>query len=296
MIVTQNGKGTPKSAAPTIDDIYYAIKEGRMRARRDIIEALMMAIDKKSGMQQFNFGVLSSKAISDASVDASSFVRAGAYTEPYPFCFYRASVQYDDEKQPIGQSYVVFRHKSEEGVAVVHLCHSDDHLIAVHSVNTLNVMEHPKDPTRLGVQVRVLEAEIKYWCEATNDPYGLKCTPEYMSEGAVTVMGLTMILNTKGIRKETTPPPRKPNMARERTGKPLLPYVTHVYTNVYMRAVKDGPKGTHASPRPHMRRAHVRTYRNEDGSVHHHKAIDAMLVNWDGTPLQRGQYEVDSNE
>lgn len=75
---------------------------------------------------------------------------------------------------------------------------------------------------------------------------------------------LWMILNTKGVEKRVVQPDEKLNKARERNGKdPLKPY-TVVDTKAYITALRETERmeeedgGTHASPRPHLRRAHLR--------------------------------------
>jgi hypothetical protein len=106
-------------------------------------------------------------------------------------------------------------------------------------------------------------------------------------------MGLIMILNTKGVLKERTAPPAKPNKVRAARGVPLIPYTTKVYTTVYNQSVEKGPVGTHASPRPHRRRAHIRHYPKTERHEAYTKPIAAMLVNWNGEPLPaRAEYEV----
>ena len=88
-------------------------------------------------------------------------------------------------------------------------------------------------------------------------------------------------------------PPAKPNKARAAKGRPLLPYTTRVYTAVYNKAVEAGPVGTHASPRPHIRRAHIRHYPKTEKHEAYVLPIAAMLVNFDGRPLEaRKEYVV----
>ncbi len=75
------------------------------------------------------------------------------------------------------------------------------------------------------------------------------------------VAAMTMILATKGVGIRREPAPAKVNAKRERAGKPAYPAVTHVDTRAYFDAMRrTALGGTHASPVPHLRRGHVRTY------------------------------------
>lgn len=101
-----------------------------------------------------------------------------------------------------------------------------------------------------------------------------------------------MILHTRGVRKTRVCPSDKQQAARAKAGKPPLPYTTTIDTREYFEAMRNSERrgGTHASPRPHLRRAHLRRYQKEDGEKI--VPIPASLVNWDGTPLQREAYRV----
>lgn len=75
-----------------------------------------------------------------------------------------------------------------------------------------------------------------------------------------------LVLNTKNIPTERIVPAEKLNRARVKSGKePLQPY-TKIDTEAYVTALRETErmegegKGTHASPRPHLRRAHLRHY------------------------------------
>jgi hypothetical protein len=89
------------------------------------------------------------------------------------------------------------------------------------------------------------------------------------------VVGLSMILSTKNIPVRVEEVSEKLNKKRVASGKQPLVRVTHVDSSRYHAAIKNTrEKGTHASPVPHMRRGHLRTY--ADG---HQIWIKDMLVN-----------------
>lgn len=101
---------------------------------------------------------------------------------------------------------------------------------------------------------------------------------------------LWLILNTKGVPQEIIEPAAKLNKARARIGKPaLLPY-TKVDTVTYINALRETERleaggGHHASPRPHLRRAHLRHMRS--GAI---VPVMATIVNG-STDLKLAQRE-----
>lgn len=89
------------------------------------------------------------------------------------------------------------------------------------------------------------------------------------------ISALSMILCTKGIRLRREEPPAKLNKKRVKHGKPPLTLVTHVDARAYFEAAANTDKGgTHASPIPHLRRGHIRQYR--DG---HKTWVKPMFIN-----------------
>lgn len=77
------------------------------------------------------------------------------------------------------------------------------------------------------------------------------------------IAAMTMILATKGVGLRREPVPVKVNAKREKAGRPPYPSVTHVDARQYFDAMqRSALGGTHASPVPHLRRGHVRTYQD----------------------------------
>lgn len=83
------------------------------------------------------------------------------------------------------------------------------------------------------------------------------------------VMAGLMILNTRNVERETVRVPDKLNKARTKNGKPPIPpydrvnaapYVTAIMMRGKQRERSEGQGGTHASPVPHLRMGHPRTY------------------------------------
>jgi len=291
-------------SAPTLDDIFARVKAKKLLGSENVKTLFDKVLTPKSNLtshiEQFNFGVLRTKDIIDAEREGHEFIREGLFQLPYPVCLYRCQVHYE-EGPPVGMALLlvdtynpsspvhVGDGNDREGYACVAFTMSDTHMTAMHTINTLGWKE---EPTGTAVQFEIPKDEATFWeLTAYTGSDGKKMALQDMCEGCQLSIGLTMILNTKNIHKERVAPPTKPNKARERAGKPLLPWVTRVYTGVYNQATEPG-EGTHASPRPHRRRAHVRHYPATPYREAYKKPIAAMLVNWDGKPLERGQYEV----
>lgn len=288
---------------PTLDDIYEAVKSKKLMASENVAglfrEVITPNSDFHSHVEQFNFGALHSKDIRDAEREGHEFIKHGLFQLPYPVCLYRCQVHYPED-EPLGMSLLLVdgQHDREKvnphdkpGFACVSFTHDPKYMIAMHSINTMIWKDTPEGTA---IQIEVPRKEHAYWQETCSSDNG-QLTLTDMAEGSLVAVGLTMILNTKNIRKERAAPPEKPNKARAKAGRPLLPWVTKVFTGVYNRAVQPG-EGTHASPRPHRRRAHVRWYGPTAYREGYHKPVAAMLVNWDGAPLERGQYEVHGDE
>lgn len=296
---------------PTLDDIFEAVKKGTLMASPNVSKLFKNVIVPSDGtgratssdfynhVEQFNFGALQSKDIRDAEREGHEFIKHGLFQLPYPVCLFRCQVHYPDG-EPLGMSLLLVdaqyerdRHNPDEkpGFACVAFTHDTKYVVAMHSINTLVWKDTPEGTA---IQIEVPRKEHAYWADTVSSSSG-ELTLTDMAEGSLVAVGLTMILNTKNIKKERTEPPAKPNKARAAAGRPLLPWVTRVFTGVYNRAVQPG-EGTHASPRPHRRRAHVRYYGPTAYREGYHKPVAAMLVNWDGAPLERGQYEVHDGE
>jgi len=277
-------------APPTIDDIADALKSGKLYASPQITAALKVVV-RMGDRELFNFGPLTLDTVREAQREAIDFVSHGHFVMPYPVCMYRSSIKYDNAD--VGSTLITVTGNSKElaptggeGVAVIRVIKASGVLFAMHCIATEKT-QLQKDG--LAIQIEIRDHEINYWDEYLADKDEMQWQ---LTEGALCMLGMTMILNTKGVLKERSPPPVKPNKIRAKQGRPLLSYVTRVYTNVYNQSVAPGT-GTHASPRPHRRRAHVRHYAATETREAYNLPIAAMLVNWDGRPLEaRKEYRV----
>lgn len=299
---------------PTLDDIYEAVKSRTLMGSKTVVDLFESVVaardgtvrspqsDLSSHVEQFNFGMLSTETIAEAEREGHEFIRHGLFQLPYPICLYRVKLKYAHDPDPIGVTLMVVdadykvagltHPDGVKGFACVSFTHDRRHMTAMHSINTLQ-WEMQED--KVAVKITIAREEADYWQSTAQASDGTFITLRELAEGSQLAVGLTMILNTKHIRKERVAPPEKPNKARLKQGRPLIPWTTRVYTAVYNRAVQPG-EGTHASPRPHRRRAHVRHYPATAYREAYVRPIAAMLVNWDGKPLERGQYEVHGDD
>lgn len=283
-----------KRIAPSIDDIYTALKKKKVVCTDRTMKYIVLAFSKEITLERFHFGKLSQQAINDAVLEGLEFIEYGVFQIPYPVCFYQTSLDIDGKgTEVVGESFLLVAAEDGKRLGVVQFIQSGDDIVAIQCVARLEIQHDPASNMQRALPLELPYEEARFWEKRIALESGRTPNPQELVDGGFAAVGLTMILNTKGIVKERKAPPEKPNKARAARGLPLLPYTTYVHTNVYSRAVEPGT-GTHSSPRPHRRRAHVRVYRNEDGSIKKRMPIAAMLVNWDGKPLERGQYEVKS--
>lgn len=293
-VFSRGGEFETISAAPTTEEIHQAMKLGKWRGTEPVKGALQVLFEMQH-VEQFNFGPLSLDTIREAQTEAVEFIEYGALTLPYEECVFRCSVQFDN--RTVGFHIFSVLKKWDDGrqrIASLGSIHSEQHMLTFRSDNMMRV-EEIKGKGR-GIVSSIPKMEIAYWepmIGTIGDGTFLTGNGEIIGEASLLMMGMVMILNTKGVLKERTAPPAKPNKVRAARGVPLLPYTTRVYTSVYNAAVRAGPAGTHSSPRPHRRRAHIRHYPKTEKHEAYTLPIAAMLVNWDGKPLpDRAEYVV----
>lgn len=123
---------------------------------------------------------------------------------------------------------------------------------------------------------RSAPAMLRYLNGPGSDRINQGTTPEGAAAGNCgdPLMTALMILNTRGIERETVEPPPKLNKSRMRSGKPPIPPYDRIDSGPYVTAIlsrrrpRGEPKGgTHASPTPHIRLGHPRTYANGSRSL-----------------------------
>lgn len=139
---------------------------------------------------------------------------------------------------------------------------------------------------------KIIPGENKYSMNVVCNPMRLPEKSLYAEATSVCdpVAIMNVILNTKNLVTERVTIPKKVNEARERQKKPRLMDYTVVRIDQYRAALRETErmetKGTHASPRPHLRRGHIRHYDDHD------VWIRDMIVNAHKGGLDREEYRV----
>lgn len=108
-----------------------------------------------------------------------------------------------------------------------------------------------------------------------------------LSQISFRVMQFLCALECKNVRVESAAPDAKLNAARARKGKlPLVSYKVLTLDSTPKRIADSRGGGTHASPRTHLRRGHIR--RLAAGNVW----VNSTVVNGKSTGLVLKDYEV----
>lgn len=203
--------------------------------------------------QWFDFGSVKYSGL--RATDWTPFAEAGLIDLPYPLTAFRVHLDIGDVGKIV------------------------DHLDLVW----LAKQERPGEPIEIfSVLVDALSTE------ALGGAHYFKCTKAALQAHKLTFKDhhshfffvLWLILNTKGVGQELVSAPEKLNRARSKSGKMAIQPYVHVDTQAYVTALREtermesGEGGTHASRRPHLRRAHLRHL--HDGRI---IPIMAMIVN-----------------
>jgi hypothetical protein len=122
----------------------------------------------------------------------------------------------------------------------------------------------PWTPTPQQIRDVVLNWQIVGSAVGPDQLHGM---PDFVREFIPTQQDVD-IIGDAGATRETVTAPEKLQRARRRSGKPPIPPYERVPTEAYVTAImaRGAPKlrgegmGSHASPEPHLRRGHIRTY------------------------------------
>lgn len=117
-------------------------------------------------------------------------------------------------------------------------------------------------------------------CEGETD----ESFQSFMMGCVAMVLRLSILLNTKGLKKRHEPVPVKLNQKRARSGKPPLDAVTYINLD----GVSNSTGSTNEREMPmHLRRGHIRHY--DDGSV---TWVRDTIVKADGPLKDRVRYQI----
>lgn len=227
----------------------------------------------------FNFGTISKNSLDKLYEDAHKHSAAKmSFVFPFPNFAFRYTNE--ENGQALGVTLVNFQHKSASESFNLMLCFSHKQNGSVQIIGGHMQLNVPNPSFH-----HFRSINPNNTIEESRLIYKLTVMP---------IFALCLALSTKNIPKVTEIPPPKLQQKRAKEGLPPLPYTTNVNLNAYMIArnnTESGNTGTHASPRPHLRRAHLRTIMRGEETIT--IPVQQCMVNWDGeSPLIREEYKV----
>lgn len=261
----------------------------------DLIKALKAAVEVA---EWFDFGELEADAGVRASLDARPFRRAGLMKPPYNLCVWRTRLSSRDRDpgaslQPPRDALLIIIAATPENVDALNR-NIGSPLTANHDSIVFVVLTAEDGFTQLVDTIRI-KSVLPEALPNMPDAEGV-----YQVHTGMLYDALWLVLNTKGIRKTVDVPDARLNKARARLGRAPLRQVTRIDAAQYMRALDETERmerdGHHASPRMHLRRAHLRWLKAERYSPEAKArpiVIEATIVNMDSDSVAvRERYEV----
>lgn len=196
-------------------------------------------------VEWFDFGDPSEDIFHNQIEPLKEIIKNNLFSMPYEQCFFRTSAK--DQKQRKAQILIcIQKMQKEDGCICI--------IFALYEDNKSNFYATAQDFFTLKANEKGVQIG-KYNKENTEDA------------GARLFLCLWMILNTRNIPKTVERRNKHEDRKREQKGLPRIGGITHIGTRAYETALRETQNmertGTHASPRPHLRRGHIRTY--EDG-------------------------------
>jgi hypothetical protein len=205
----------------------------------------------------FNFGTLANEVIIDTSSRAFPLYNKGHLPAPFPVWIgaheFPMQIYKDEAPRTIWCAYVV-RHNDDGSFIVTELWmrgRGRDCLYAIAG----NLLVRSNGSRWSGEGASGLPNDLLPGYGGSQDA----------------VLAMLMLLNTRGLPVTRNSPAPRLNAARAKSSKPPLPAHWSVDVTTYATALREtnrrdrgAPAGTHASPTPHLRRAHMRNLRTGD--------------------------------
>jgi hypothetical protein len=252
----------------------------RLSPDSDLAQDAESRINSISTAQVFDFGRVPEEVLKEQAIRSGPLMHEGFVRPPYEYVLYWYTLT--DIEYPIeGQTsidYVTLVFQKDAGAEpkdnvyrVVDFVRAPPGF--ADSVNARQDRDLPKVPRGHSVFALlaigdIMPLEPDRWNGTLSWQSGTQHLTEEQksrSVGALAdgVAGLSMLLCTDNIGLRHEPAPRKLNAKRAKSGRPPYPGVTYVNVGQYLRARENTARGgTHASPVPHLRRGHRRTYAN----------------------------------
>lgn len=212
----------------------------------------------------FDFGLIDVVTLLEAAEDALPFLDAGLVYLPHDNCIFRARlITYDPEVEvAYRELLLVARTAVPPGTFMDYPMH------APNITDRERGFGRVYGPAQLALEAYVIGTQAEDIVIASAVTVDCKlarhATENEEHQPAHKIMlAFWLMLNTKNIATRVHEPDAKLNRARIKAGKPILQRVTYVNANQYLQALDatqemERARGAHASPRMHLRRAHLR--------------------------------------
>jgi hypothetical protein len=271
----------------------YAKQGGQLSERYE--RCMIFAILVVHQGEWFDFGSLTNDLFLERTFDAIPLMANGLLRMPYECTIFTHTFKFD-AVAPSNENYV----HQEPWM-------QDFYLVVDPRISDLDIPE-AKDHDFLIMEFRIEIFQHLGWCLMPRIVVGTSFTPtssdaSYRAEvffnplelddtklakevnsACDPVAVLNIVLNTKNVRLDRIEISPKLNRARERQRKPPLKSYTVVHTNEYISAMREGVRmaaaGTHASPRPHLRRGHIRHLVSHKEIWIHDTIVNAHKGEW----------------
>lgn len=230
-----------------------------------------LAIDAVIHGRMIDFGHLPWKVIDRAATRVAEVWEGGPFVSP----FTAAWLMYHTSEADTGVHLIQPRENHYEVTELQPCLFGDVTALAICDRALIWSGVNTQDQTCAGIP------SVLRYLEGYKDTNGA-VTPGIAAMGNLVSRLFTalLILNTRNIERTTITADAKLNKARAKSHKPPIPPYDRVTTAPYVTAImarhqhSEDRGGTHASPIPHLRRGHPRTY--SDGKV---SLIRDTLVN-----------------
>lgn len=260
-------KTLPASRQPYVHELLYGLVRDRCRTA-----------------QWFDFGTLSSAMLTEIADDADPFMDAGYFILPYPSVIFRARVYTPIPKHGTAEEIAAWMKNNRVTEQQWRNMTASKERSECESI--LFATYGPKGPPSIFVTTfnAYSDDSIDLLDMTTLYPQREIETVNNATTGITvcTLNALWLILNTRHVNRHVDNPSEALNRARAKRGKRALQPVTRIDSAQYITALRETQAmerqgttsgGHHRSPKMHLRRAHLRHWR--DRII----PIRAMIVN-----------------